>query len=172
MEQGFSLVELMVSVSLTLILLTVGIPSFQSLMLSLRGSTLADTLVTSINYARSEAILRNSSVTLCSANDAGTACRALAANWNTGWIALDVSSGNVLRFWPIRLTGADVELQNNNANRLLYDSSGEAVLNNGVATVVGNIRFNSQITGCTGTQRRQIDISLSGAIAVSRVNCI
>jgi len=83
--QGFTLVELMVTVSVLAIVLGVGVPGFQELIQNNRMTVSVNDMVTDLNLARSEAVKRGSSVTLCRRNDAGTACNA-SGNWLSGWI--------------------------------------------------------------------------------------
>ncbi len=84
-EKGFTLIELMVTVSVLAIVLGVGVPGFQELIQNNRMAISVNDLVTDLNLTRSEAIKRGSSVTLCRRNAAGTACDT-SANWLAGWI--------------------------------------------------------------------------------------
>lgn len=84
-QLGFTLVELLVAVSIAAILLAVGIPSFRSAIASNRLTSTTNDLVGSLAQARSEAIRRGVRVTVCmSAN--GTAC-ATTGSWDQGWIS-------------------------------------------------------------------------------------
>lgn len=73
---GFSLVELMVVISVLAILMSIAVPSFQELIASQRVRAAASALYDSLLLARSEAIKRNSTVTL-TANSSN-----LANGWN------------------------------------------------------------------------------------------
>jgi type IV fimbrial biogenesis protein FimT len=66
MQAGFSLVELMVTVTVATVLLVIAIPSFRNLMLSNRLSTTANEMVRALNLAKLEAIKRNTNVQFCS----------------------------------------------------------------------------------------------------------
>jgi type IV fimbrial biogenesis protein FimT len=82
---GFSLIELMVAVSVLAMLLAIGVPTFQNAALGSRLTASANNLVASIQLARSEAIKRNVTVTVCASAD-GAAC---GGGWEQGWIVLD-----------------------------------------------------------------------------------
>ncbi|MGA7979665.1 MAG: GspH/FimT family pseudopilin [Chromatiaceae bacterium] len=75
-DAGFPLVELMVTLAVAAILLTVGVPSFQQLIMSNRLTAAANDMVVAISVARSEAIKHNAAVNLnadCSVSfDGGT----------------------------------------------------------------------------------------------------
>jgi type IV fimbrial biogenesis protein FimT len=72
---GYTLMELMVTISIAGILLGVAIPSFTSIISSNRLTTYANELVTALNLARSEAIKRGQHVVV----------RKTETNWEDGW---------------------------------------------------------------------------------------
>ncbi len=69
MSNGFTLLELIVTVFVVAIILGVGIPSFQRTFQTSRMAGATNDLITSIYLARSEAVKRRAPVTLCSSND-------------------------------------------------------------------------------------------------------
>lgn len=82
-SRGFTLVEMMVAISIAAILLAVAIPSFQSLIKRNAIENLQTRLAAALTAARSEAASRNVVTTLCS-SDTGTGC--VANKWSSGWI--------------------------------------------------------------------------------------
>jgi type IV fimbrial biogenesis protein FimT len=84
-QSGFTLVELMVTVTVAAILLAVGIPSFRSAIVSNRLTSTTNDLVGTLAQARSEAIRRGSRVTVCMSSD-GASC-ATSGSWEQGWIS-------------------------------------------------------------------------------------
>lgn len=81
-SNGFTLIELMVSMAVVLILVGLGVPSFVSAMKNSQLSSDYSDLVRSLYLARSEAVKRTTRVSVCArAND--TTC---GANWDEGWI--------------------------------------------------------------------------------------
>jgi type IV fimbrial biogenesis protein FimT len=94
---GFTLVELMVTLFIASILLAVGVPSFNRMMITSRVTAQSNELVAALNFARSEAIKRNVSMTLC---------RAAAANSDG---CTSPTTGD-WQFWIVRpVTPADAE---------------------------------------------------------------
>lgn len=84
--RGFTLVELMVTLLVLAVLLGLAVPSFRDAALSSRLTGYANDLVASVQVARSEAIKRNASVTLCASTD-GATCEE-DVGWEVGWIIL------------------------------------------------------------------------------------
>ncbi len=82
-NSGFTIIELMVAVTVLGILLGFGIPSFQTMLQNNRMTSQINNFITSLLLARSEAIKGNRIVYLC-ASTAGTACD--GANWEEGWM--------------------------------------------------------------------------------------
>ncbi|MEE9397867.1 MAG: GspH/FimT family pseudopilin [Methylococcales bacterium] len=80
--KGFTLIELMVTLSVSAILLTVGIPSFRSMTLNNKRNTEINKLVTDLAVARSESIKRGFNVSVCKSNDNATC----SGTWADGWI--------------------------------------------------------------------------------------
>nr|WP_051464538.1 GspH/FimT family pseudopilin [Pseudoxanthomonas suwonensis] len=108
---GFTLVELMVTLGVLAILVSMATPSFTSVINSNRLSSQANELVADIQLARSEALRRNRTVRLCR-SDNGSACATGTGNW-TGWIVMLPSTTpvEVLRAStvksPLQVSGGD-----------------------------------------------------------------
>jgi type IV fimbrial biogenesis protein FimT len=81
--RGFSLIELMMVLTVGGILLAIAVPSFRSFMQNSRLTTQANTLVYALNLARSSAIRLDTTVEVCASSD-GATCN--SANWQNGWI--------------------------------------------------------------------------------------
>ena len=84
LDAGFTLIELLLVVAVAAVLLSLSAPSFSRLLHSTRVADASNALLTSMFLARSEAIKRNSRVTLCK-SATGTSC-ATAGGWEQGWI--------------------------------------------------------------------------------------
>jgi prepilin-type N-terminal cleavage/methylation domain-containing protein len=82
---GFTLIELMFVITLGVLLLGIGLPSFRDFIRSGRITTAANDLVADYNLARSEAVKRRLPVTLCKSDD-GATCDPDEDTAFTGWI--------------------------------------------------------------------------------------
>jgi type IV fimbrial biogenesis protein FimT len=90
-QPGFTLIELMVTLLVAAILLGVAIPSFVDLSVRNRVVTATNDFISTVNLARSEAIRRGITITICGTDD-GTGCDADA--WSSGWIVFVDTDGN------------------------------------------------------------------------------
>lgn len=83
-QRGFTLLELMVTIFIAAILVTIGIPSFRNMILTNRITTTANALVTGLQIARSDALREGRDVTLCP-DSPTTATPCDGTSWTAGW---------------------------------------------------------------------------------------
>ncbi|MBL1278394.1 MAG: GspH/FimT family pseudopilin [Ectothiorhodospiraceae bacterium] len=96
-QTGFTLIELMITMSIAAILLTVAVPSFNTTIANNRLATHTNSLVTDLNVARSEAVKRGTTVVLCSSsnpNAAAPTCIGSGNIWTSGWIVFVNGTGD------------------------------------------------------------------------------
>lgn len=91
---GFTLIEMMVAISIVAILASIAIPSFSDIMLTNKLRSYANDLVAGAHLARGEAIKSNAVVVLCASSN-GTSC---SGDWKNGWIVLSASN-TVIQTW-------------------------------------------------------------------------
>lgn len=85
---GFTLIELMVVLAVAAVLISVGLPKMSVFFKGNRMVTNANDLLAGLHIARSEAIKRNSRVSICKSNNAGDAvpkCEKKGGDWDKGW---------------------------------------------------------------------------------------
>lgn len=84
-QHGMTLVELVVTLAVAAILVSLALPSLSDMVVNNRLSALNNQLVSSLNYARSEAVKRRYDVAMCVRNSTGTACSS-SGGFENGWI--------------------------------------------------------------------------------------
>ncbi len=80
---GFTLIELIIVLAIASILFRFAMPAFQNLIANSRMTTQINTMITSFNLARSEAVKRHDTVVLCPNNEGR--CAKLP-HWHNGWL--------------------------------------------------------------------------------------
>lgn len=92
---GFTLLELIVTISIAGILMAMAIPSFKDMIRNSRLTTYANEMVTSLNLARSEAVKRGVTVTVRK-NTSASGCT--TSYWNNcGWnVFVDDGAGTAV----------------------------------------------------------------------------
>ncbi|MGB9128631.1 MAG: GspH/FimT family pseudopilin [Thiobacillus sp.] len=144
--RGFTLIELMVTLSVLAILLAVAIPNYQIFVVSSRVASQANDMVASLSLARSEAVKRSANVTVCASSD-GATC---TGTWTQGWVVLD-GAGNVLRMQPAiggssTLTGAGTIVFNANGRMTTPVAATTLTLSSGAAGVANRL-IQIELTG-------------------------
>ncbi len=190
---GFTLIEALVVITISAILLAVGVPMFQGTIAGMRASEGANSLVASLELARVEAIRRGTPVTLCRVTAAdATACDASASgsyaadDWAIGWMVwTDVPN--------VAPAAADVANVIDDNDRLQYQPSltgGSAqrvqIINPGAVTSitfrpdglrnVGGAAINFRIAYPQASQGsalscRQVSVDISGRVSSARISC-
>lgn len=81
---GFTLVELMITLVVLAILVSVAIPSFKDTIIRNSIESQISDLQSSLSYARSEAVSRSTRVSICRSSNS-TSCSS-GTSWTDGWI--------------------------------------------------------------------------------------
>ena len=97
---GFTIFELVITMSIAAILMTLAMPAMRNFVQEQQDSSAASSLISNLNYARSEAIKEDlpagagGGVSFCASTGGGANPTCDTANWGNGWIVL--SSANVV----------------------------------------------------------------------------
>ena len=154
-QNGFTMIEMMVTLIVVGILAAIAAPAFTSLIASQNIRTSASMLQSSLLQARSEAIKRNTGVTVSPNGGQG--------QWSTGWTVSVLSNGEVVssnnKSTQAVITGGTgtsppANVQYNNAGR---PSSGGG----------GTFKFSSSST----SDFRCLNVDLSGMPMITTSGC-
>lgn len=123
---GFSLLELLVTVSIVGILMSIAIPSFEGFIKSERLTSVTNSLISDMMLARSKAVELNQIVTVC-ASDNETGCN--GNDYSDGWVVMADSDGDDAVDQLIRVQqpiSGDVEFELSNAalSSVTFDTRG------------------------------------------------
>ena len=155
-QKGFTLVELMVTLAVLAIVLSMAAPSFSSMLQENRASTLGSELQGALQFARSEAVKRRQSVVICRSNAAGSSCEN-GTDWSGGWLVRQ-ASGSVIKVWD-SVSGLAI----------VGPNAGVSFLGSGMASSASN--FSVKPSSCSGEQKRLVTVSVTGAATVSKAAC-
>lgn len=86
-RRGFTLIEMLVTMTIIALMLGIGVPSFQSFVAGQKVKTASHDLMTALVLARSEAIKRNADVTVAPLT---------ADTWVSGWTVTAAPSATMI----------------------------------------------------------------------------
>ena len=168
---GFSLLELMVVITIVAVLMALGVPSYRYVTNSNRVSAEVNALLGDLQFARSEAIKEGATVTVCPiANPPANppVCSAGSTEWDLGWIVTSPTvTPNVLRVQQAFANTNDSFLSNGNQTSITFDRNGFAnatpALTNAGATII------LKTTPATVTEWiRCVEIQRGGMVGTAR----
>ncbi|MFV3306621.1 GspH/FimT family pseudopilin [Pseudomonas sp. NY15181] len=153
---GFTLIELMVTIVVLAILISVAAPSFTSTIRDSKLTTTSTELQSALQLARSEAVMRHNRVTLCRRNAAGDNCEN-GTDWSAGWL-IRQSGGDIIKVWQ---APSDVAITGPNAG-VIYQS-------NGMVSTATSLSVTQP--SCSGNQKRTLSVALSGLSKIEKADC-
>lgn len=175
-NRGFSIIELMIVVTVVGITLAFALPSFQSTLRNNRAGSRANEVLAAAHLARSEAVKRNRYVQLCpTASETATTCTG-STDWSSGWMIFVDENENLTKEAADDIlqrgvpSGDTVVTASAGLTQITYNSRGLGV---GLAGLMPAPGFVVAPAPCTAGQahRRVIEVSpVSGRLSVIRVD--
>ncbi len=153
-QVGFSLIELMVTVAVMAVILTIAVPGMTGLIRDAQLASQSDLLVSTLNQARTEAIRQRTTIQVCPSatpnSDSATDCLAGASAWSSGWMTLN---GSTIASRSVASAG------------LVVSTTATKVEFNGT---IGSATASASFVLCTkGRAQHVVDVSSSGHISKS-----
>lgn len=177
-SSGYTVIELLVTVSILAIIVAFAAPSFSGLMRSIRVDGDLSSVRSALTLARSEAISQQNFITVCQSDDPSAAPANLEcsdeADWASGWIVFvdtadnqqfDDASDEVIRIWDAPLSAGATLIDENDRTVVTFDQEGMLSEN------VDLLNLELVVSGCTGNQQRAIDVTLVGRLDISAEAC-
>ncbi len=164
---GFTLLELMITIAVLAILAGIAYPSFQATIRSNRMATTSNELIAALSLARSEAVKNTRGAAMCASVD-GTGCDGDA--WSNGWMVWADTNGDgvfdstetVLRFSEGR---RDIEGASDQELTVAFDGRGR-----NRAAAAQDITLRPDECGKQDLQRR-LTISPTGQVRLHKEAC-
>jgi type IV fimbrial biogenesis protein FimT len=165
---GFTLVEVVVTMAIVAILLSIAVPSFRYVTNSNRIAGEQNGLVGDLQFARAEAIKEGRTVTVCVSTDGNTCAN--TSTWQSGWIVFSDPTNvgvhdageTVFRFQKT-FSSTDTYLASNNVSTITFNRDGYAVgIPNGTLITLHDSTDTSAWTRC-------LSLNLSGEITTELV---
>jgi type IV fimbrial biogenesis protein FimT len=172
---GVTLIELMTVLSILAILGTLAAPSLRDFLVRNRTAAISNEFVASVLRARSEAVSRNSCVTLCRSTLTATPqCDTGAGvNWQSGWLAfanptcdatIDIPAADDIFVRAGPFDAAFTFTSNaTNSDKLMFSAAG-------IARAGDAGRFNLQYLSETRSSNRGICVSALGRTRMVELN--
>ena len=120
-SDGFTLVELLVTVATVAIILALAAPSFRAMLQNNQLSAQVDGLTSALNYARNTALSQAVSVQVCPVGAANSST--CGASWAAGWIVVGDPAGTATLLQS-RKTATGEPVLSSTASSVVFDSRG------------------------------------------------
>lgn len=163
-QSGFTLVELLVTMTVAAILTAIAVPNFKLTFQNNRLISQSNELLGSLLYARSEAITLNQDITICASSDGATCGTA----WASGWI---VCQDQVTPTAVTDCSGASTILRAHAAltggNTLTSSFGGSVVFQSGGVITAGTAGTFSLCDSRLATYGRSLWLTITGAPRLS-----
>ena len=143
---GFTLIELVITLTVASILAIIAVPSYRQFVESGRLTTATNDFIADVSYVRVEAMKRGPSLQMgiCASSN-GASCAASPATWGSGWIVFvdadangtyNASGGDsILKIHDALPSGIKAATNPAGTNTLIFDHIGSML------TTIANLQF-------------------------------
>lgn len=179
-QNGFTLVELLITIVVVSVLLATAVPSFMEFIKNNRVTGQANSFVVSTQMARNEAVKRGAGTTMCAANADLDGCSG-NNNWSTGWIVFsDLNRDGTINTVTGTSTTGSTCLENEDCliNTVAGPSRSTLTANNSDIrflptghTSNGPVKLILKADNCDHKQQRRIIITAQGHTSITEQSC-
>lgn len=181
-QNGFSLIELMVTLAIAAIVLSIAVPSYQTAVQNNRRTTATNELATALQLARSTAVSQRVVTIVCKSPDGATCpTGAGSGDWTQGWMVFtdpndngSMDGGETLIRVHGALSGNATFIGNNNVvNRVSFSPQGLARGSNGTIThcdARGAADASALVISVGGQVRHATDTDGDGTVDLNGAN--
>ncbi|MFN7096480.1 MAG: GspH/FimT family pseudopilin [Gammaproteobacteria bacterium] len=165
---GYTLIEMLMTLVLIGILAAIAYPSYRAVMQNIRVDAITNDFMSSLSYARSEALKRDESISICAAADSSLTSCGNSTNWANGWIIfVDSDADGVIATSSDRLKTHNAldsgSLISSTLAAITYNRSG--FLSAGIGS------FTITVPGCSGNGAKLITLSATGRASITSTAC-
>lgn len=175
-QKAFTLIELLITIAVTVILVAMAAPSFRSQIANNRSDAMSESFIAEMSRARSEAIKRPSRISMCASAD-GLTC---GGAWTDGIMTfvdgvtsdagatptVALVNGAPISYWRPSEAAGVILVTSNGAPITFFRFTSLGTLAGGQA-----VTATTSTQGCTGENLRVITVGLAGTVSSTKQAC-
>ena len=177
-QHGFTLIELMVTIALLAIIMSLAVPSFQQTIASTKLTSTSTDLYSSLLQARADAISQGERMTVCKSSDGSSCIVGTKTTWSIGWITFvdstrsvnpTVDAGETVTY-IVQATDPAITVSGNGSlvNYVSFSADGKSKQISG-GFQSGTIRICSSSSALSDDKRaRDLEINIAGRVTIKK----
>ena len=169
-QRGFTLIELMVTVTVAAILISVAIPFFRDVIISSRLNTVSLEIADALALARSESIKRNRTITFCTTDTATNFQCTGGTSWKFWLVKQNANSTkeeDVIQQGGIGSLNSQITVTTQNINKNILNFSTDGLVRNNGA-LLNEAEIILQADDLSKNAKRILSLSAVGQIAIKK----
>jgi type IV fimbrial biogenesis protein FimT len=165
-SRGFTLVEMMITIAVMALVLSLAVPSFTNMIRNNRLASGSNELISALTYARSEAVKRRLNVSVCVRD--GEACSTDVNNWGQGWL---IFTDDLAPSGQLDAPGDALLLSSDPSNSGVQITANAASVTFSPLGEANTAAFTVTKSGCKGNNERGLTVQSTGRLSLARRQC-